>query len=638
VRGERGIVGRRGRRLRSPDDGGFTLVETLVSIAVIGTVMTATSSFLTTSMAVTSAQGNRRTAVQVADHALARVRAVEPAKVLDGRALGVADTSPAPGADAYLDGTEEWNALGAGTLALPLAPETLTLDGIAYDQHWFVGRCWQQRGGGGDECGLSGEVELVRVVVAVTWSQQACPAARCTYLTATLVSAAAAEPFFNANEESLPPAIDNPDLSGEVAAALSAQLTANDPGPLVWGAAGLPPGLTITPATGVVSGTPTTAGPFTVTVTATNQFNKQGSASFTWTIVAATRVTPPGDQSTGQGAPVSLTMSAVNGTPPFGWTATGLPAGLAIDPSTGLISGSPTTAGSGSVTVTATSAAGGTHSVTFLWTVVPPTVQAPAAQASDQGVAISPFALAVSGGTPPYTWSASGLPLGLSIHPATGVISGTPTLIGVTTVTVTARGANGITADASFTWTVGLPPTITLPLNAVPRSNVRNTVFAGLQATRVGGVAPFTWTASDLPAGITISSSGMISGTFTAGTRYISTVRVTDAVGGTHAVTFVWSVPHAVATNLRVTAPAADVTTNGTNTNVINLTPAGGAAGVKTWTVTAGLPAGATYRSTPTPARITQGTAVAGTYTITANVRDTSGSTATVMFVWRITA
>ena len=81
-------------------------------------------------------------------------------------------------------------------------------------------------------------------------------------------------------------------------------------------------------------------------------------------------VTNPGSQSGTVGTAASLQLSATGGTTPYTWSATGLPAGLSIS-SSGLISGTPTTAGSYSVTATVTDAAGKTGSATFSWTINP---------------------------------------------------------------------------------------------------------------------------------------------------------------------------------------------------------------------------------------------------------------------------
>ncbi len=62
--------------------------------------------------------------------------------------------------------------------------------------------------------------------------------------------------------------------------------------------------------------------------------------------------------------------------------------------------------------------------------------------------------MTASGGTPPYTWSATGLPTGLSINSSTGLISGTPNAAGAFNVTVTAKDTANATGSTSYTWTI----------------------------------------------------------------------------------------------------------------------------------------------------------------------------------------
>src|SRR6266550_293541 len=62
--------------------------------------------------------------------------------------------------------------------------------------------------------------------------------------------------------------------------------------------------------------------------------------------------------------------------------------------------------------------------------------------------------ITASGGTPPYTWSATGLPTGLSINSSTGLISGTPNAAGTFNVTVTATDTANATGSTSYTWTI----------------------------------------------------------------------------------------------------------------------------------------------------------------------------------------
>jgi hypothetical protein len=105
-------------------------------------------------------------------------------------------------------------------------------------------------------------------------------------------------------------------------------------------------------------------------------------------------VTNPGTQNTTVNTPVNLQLSASGGTAPYTWSATGLPAGLSIGSSNGLISGTPTTAGTYNVTATATATAGGSASASFTWTVG--TVSTCAPQTNGTDVAIPDAGAAVT--------------------------------------------------------------------------------------------------------------------------------------------------------------------------------------------------------------------------------------------------
>ncbi|HEX4225570.1 MAG TPA: Ig domain-containing protein [Pseudonocardiaceae bacterium] len=77
----------------------------------------------------------------------------------------------------------------------------------------------------------------------------------------------------------------------------------------------------------------------------------------------------------------------------------------------------------------------------------------PGSQTGTVGTAVS-LQLSASGGSAPYTWTATGLPAGLSISSG-GLISGTPSTAGTSSVTATAKDSTGATGSASFSWTVG---------------------------------------------------------------------------------------------------------------------------------------------------------------------------------------
>ncbi len=158
------------------------------------------------------------------------------------------------------------------------------------------------------------------------------------------------------------------------------QVNATDPdgGVLGYGATGLPGGIDINPATGVIGGTPTSSGAFNVAVTVTDPQNLTASTAFTWVIAPAPQ--PPtisaiASQSSPTGSPV--TPPAITATDPEGGTlvysANGLPLGLAINPATGLITGTPVVEGPASVTVTVTDPQSLIATTGFTWTISPGT-------------------------------------------------------------------------------------------------------------------------------------------------------------------------------------------------------------------------------------------------------------------------
>ncbi len=146
--------------------------------------------------------------------------------------------------------------------------------------------------------------------------------------------------------------------------------------PRRWSATGLPGGLNLDPTTGVITGTPTTAG--TSTVVLTLRGGTGHTVSRTLKLVVApmppfqltTTGLPPGTVARGY----SVNLAATGGKPPYSWSATGLPPGLDLDPTTGTITGTPTTAGTSTVgvTVTDSQAPPVRQSATFELEIAPP--------------------------------------------------------------------------------------------------------------------------------------------------------------------------------------------------------------------------------------------------------------------------
>ncbi|MBV9100330.1 MAG: putative Ig domain-containing protein [Candidatus Dormibacteraeota bacterium] len=210
-----------------------------------------------------------------------------------------------------------------------------------------------------------------------------------------------------------------------------------------------------------------TTGTFAVQSTWANDFGGgSGGCEVSHPIVSnggnTVTVTNPGNQTSTVGTAVSLQIHASDSASgqTLTYSASSLPTGLSINSSSGLISGTPTTAATWSVTVTAADTTGASGSTSFTWTVNPAvsntvTVTNPGNQSSTVGTAVSlQIHASDSAGGQTLTYSASGLPAGLSINSSSGLISGTPTTIGTSSVTVSASDTTGASGSASFSWTV----------------------------------------------------------------------------------------------------------------------------------------------------------------------------------------
>ena len=317
----------------------------------------------------------------------------------------------------------------------------------------------------------------------------------------------------------------------------------------------LPPGLSIDPASGSITGTPTTGGVYAVTITATDGSGASGNASFNWTITNTVSVTSPGDQSDGSGTaitavPITATDSSSTATLAYADNGT-LPPGLSIDPASGSITGTPTTAGVYAVTITVTDNAGFSGTTSFNWTVANAvSVTSPGDQSDGSGTAITPEPITAtdSSAGATLTYSDGGtLPPGLSIDPASGSITGTPTTGGVYAVTITATDGSGASGNASFNWTITNTVSVTSPGD---QSDGSGTAITAVPITATDSSAGATLTYSDggtLPPGLSIDpASGSITGTPTTGGTYPVTITATDSVGYTGSATFTWTITNTV--------------------------------------------------------------------------------------------
>jgi len=319
----------------------------------------------------------------------------------------------------------------------------------------------------------------------------------------------------------------------------------------------LPAGLVFNGATGQISGTPAQLGVFTLAITASDGEGASAvSNDFTITVTAVPNELPVllsnvANQTAVAGSAITPFSGSFND--PEGealvFSATGLPAGLLIDPASGEISGIPTSAGTFSVTITAEDAVGDSvTSNTFTVVVDEPANQPPtfsgtiASQSVIVGTAIQPVSGTFSDPeSDALTFTASGLPAGVVISSVTGEISGTPSAVGTSTVTITATDSEGGSVNSNE-FTIG----VTDVPNSVPVFNGPIQNQAGVVGVAVTPLAladffsdidaedTLTITlapASTLPAGLSLSSDGTISGSPTTTASTSVTAIATDAAG-----------------------------------------------------------------------------------------------------------
>jgi len=312
----------------------------------------------------------------------------------------------------------------------------------------------------------------------------------------------------------------------------------------------LPAGMTLSTA-GVLSGKPTAAGTFSIAVKATDSTTGagpyNGTTTVSLTVNAPTVVVSPSTVPAATvGVAYSQTLSASGGTAPYtlNMTTGTLPNGITFSAATGLLSGTPTAGGSFSFTVKGTDSSTGTGSpfsgsqaYTLTVNAAVITVSQSTLPAPTVGVAYSQ-SVAASGGTSPYLYNilTGSLPAGLSLNASTGAITGTATAGGSFSFTIkvtdssTGTGAPYSVSQA-YTFTAAAPTIVVSP-TTLPAAAIASAYSQTVSAS--GGTAPYTFTisAGALPAGLSLSSAGVISGTPTAAGSFSYTVKGTDSSTG----------------------------------------------------------------------------------------------------------
>ena len=385
-------------------------------------------------------------------------------------------------------------------------------------------------------------------------------------------------------------------------------------GPFVWGGGStLPAGLSIA-SDGTISGTPTTIGSTSVTLTFSDSTAFQQTVSFNWAVVAKPTISAPAAQTDSVGTAVNLTLTQACSDTPCTYAVNNGPGGLTVS-TTGVVTGTITGTAQvySGVTITMTDAAGATATTSsFRWTVLAaPTITTPTTQSTLVGTAVS---LTVASTCPdtPCTYALTNAPAGLSISNS-GVVTGNPTTTGTSSnVTVTVTDNDGVSASTSaFTWTITRATsvgtlanlawsvsnsavsarstylytystattannltsvTMTVPLGTTgtPVPTITGFTAASASATLSGTTLTVTFTAVYVTAGtsVSISVAGMTN-TATVGT-YTSQVITNGALSGGAIIALdsATSGPNAFTTGV-LTAPVWSVSNSVTNTRAV---------------------------------------------------------------------
>src|SRR5580692_11596946 len=400
----------------------------------------------------------------------------------------------------------------------------------------------------------------------------------------------------------------------------------------------LPHGLSLNSATGALTGTPTTGGGSTFIITATDTVTTGPGAPYTGSqsyspVMAQITLSPASLSAPVLGSHYSLTLSASGGTSPYTFSilSGSLPAGISLSTG-GMLSGTPTAAGSFTFTIQAQDSTSGesggpyTGSRSYSVTIAAPTIVVAPSTVPNGRVGISySQTISASGGSGSYHYAVTGgsLPQGMSLNSATGVLAGTLTTAGASTLTITATDT--VTAGPGAPYAGSQTYSLTVAEIVISPASISAPVLGSpynLSLSAIGGTSPYAFTilSGSLPKGVSLSTGGVFSGTPTEVGTFTFTVQAQDSTnaegGGPYTGSRSYSVTIAAPTV--VIAPSA-LPNGGVGTPYSQTISASGGSGSYRYSVTGGsLPPGVSLNSGNGILTGTPTTAGASTFTLTA--------------------
>ncbi|MCU0124384.1 putative Ig domain-containing protein [Pseudomonas vlassakiae] len=291
--------------------------------------------------------------------------------------------------------------------------------------------------------------------------------------------------------------------------------------------------------TAVASGTTITytptagySGADTFTYTATNASGTSTPASVTLTVSKPTlAITPASLPSGTAGSAYNQTLASDAGTAPYTYALVSgtLPPGVTFS-SAGVFSGTPSGSGTFNFSISSTDQYGATGSNSYTVTIAAPSISlAPATLPNGNYGAPYSQAVSASGGNGSYTYSvvAGSLPTGLALASG-GALAGTPSAPGSYTFTLQATDGNLFSGQQAYTIVIASPTQSLIPAS-LPNGNAGSSYNQTFTAS--GGIAPYSYaiTSGALPSGLSLSSTGTLSGVPTASGSTSFTVQASDA-------------------------------------------------------------------------------------------------------------
>jgi len=277
-------------------------------------------------------------------------------------------------------------------------------------------------------------------------------------------------------------------------------------------------------------------------------------------------------------------LGASGGQAPYTWkVVAGTPPAIIGVDTTGTVSGTPTETGSYGFTVQASDASGqqvkspASIAITGLLGIT--TASLPSGKVGT----LYSANVGASGGLAPYSWNLIGgaPPPGLLLT-TLGGISGTPITAGSFNFTLQVLDSGGGSSSQTYTVSIAAATApVSVTTTSLPNGTVGTAYSSSVSAT--GGTSPYTWTlsAGGLPAGLTLSGGGAISGTPTLAGASTFTLKVTDSAGGTS------SQAYSVTVNPTISITPTSVTLSNLQTQQFTATMTGSNTTAFAWSLSA---------------------------------------------------